>query len=200
MGFFMQTFICKTIKRLKKNLNLVIIFSAVYLIGIILGVIFSSKNLCNHLLSANINNYYVFVFDVTINVFKPFFNCLLTGFLLTLVATIFGFYSFTIYLYLIVIFYKGLILGTSFILFFSLSSISGALVFLILTLPTNLIITAGLIICNVLNYHFVKITDFNKKLKKVLTNALISLLFTIIASIYFLFLLITVIRPINLLF
>ncbi len=196
----MQNFILKMAKIIKRNLKFVVIFSIIYLLGIILGVIFSNKNLCNNVLQINLNNYYFLIFDVNVSVFTPFFNCLLTGFLLTIAVSIFGLNSITIFLFLVILFYRGLILGTSLILFFTLSSISGVIVFLILSLPTNLIITAGLILCNVLNYDSVTICDFNLKLKKVLLHAVISIIFTIIASIYFVFLLITVIRPINLLF
>ena len=196
----MQSFLLKTVKKIKKNIKLTIILASIYLIGFILGIIFSNKNLCNNILKVNINNYYFLVFNVSINVFKPFFNCLLTGVLLTLAVSAFGFTTITVYLFSIVIFYKGLVLGTSLLLFYSLSNISGLLTFIILTLPTNVLITSGLIICNVLNYENLNTCNLNVKFKKILLNALISIVFTFVASIYFLFLLITVIRPINLLF
>lgn len=196
----MQKFILKTVKIIKKNLKFVVIFFVIYFLGIVLGAIFSNKNLCNNALQVNLNNYYFLIFNVNVNVFKPFFNCVLSGILLTVAVSLFGFKRITTFLFSIIIFYRGLILGTCFVLFFKLSSISGVIVFFILSLPTNFIITAGLIICNVLNYDSISVCDFKLKVKKVFSHAGISIIFTLIASFYLIFLLITVIRPINLLF
>ena len=200
MGFFMKSILDKTITKLKLNLQLSIIFGAIYVLGIILGAIFSTRNLCNNFFKVTINNYYVLIFDTSSSVFKPFLNCVLTGFLLTLFVSLLGFSKFTTYLSSILLFYKGIVLGTSLIFFYSLSSIYGIIIFIILTLPTNLILTLGLIVSNVLNFTIKPSCDTKTKINKILSNATLSLAFTLIASFYATFLLITVIRPINLLF
>lgn len=100
----------------------------------------------------------------------------------------------------IIIFYRGIILGTAFTIFYSISGLSGTIIFFILTLPVNVIITAGLIIASVLNYKNANSCDLKAKIFSSIKNAFISIIISLIASLYLTFIMITIIRPINLFF
>lgn len=192
----MQKIIKSKINSALKHKKHLIVFSAVYIVGIIFGLFFSGAKDDSSILYVNAYNYHLLIFDVSSSVFKTFFKCFLSGALLTLTIILFGFSNYTIPLISIILFYRGLILGTSAIIFLSLTGVSGLIIFIIVTLPCNVLISAGLIISSVLNYDCNK-KEFKTKLLFILKNALISLLFSAVASIYLIFLLITVIRPIN---
>ena len=192
----MKHFINQKLKILKKRSSFVIIFFSVYFIGFLLGIIFSKRT--ESIFYINANNYHIIIFDVSISPIKCVINCLFSGTLLTVSVFAFGFSKFTVPLETIIIFYRGLVLGASAILFFTFSGVIGLLTFIILTLPCNLLITSGLTVASVLNYNCI-LTGKNKTLT-VLKNCLIGLTFTLIASLYTFLILTTVIRPVNLIF
>ena len=178
----------------KKQLKLIIIFLSVYLLGIIIGVFFNNTSNSTSIIYLNATNYHVLIFNSAISPFKVICDCLLSGILLSITIIVFGFSKYTIYLETIIIFYRGIILGTSAIIFFQLSKFSGAITFIILTLPSHLIITLGLIFASALN------NDCQNKPNKsfyVYKHCLTSILFTIASVIYVFLILVTVIRPIN---
>ncbi len=192
----MQKIIKSKLNSILKHKRHLIVFSAIYIIGIIFGLFFSRASDDSTILYVNAYNYHLLIFTQNSSVLTTFFKCFLSGALLTLTVILFGFFNSTIPLISIILFYRGLILGTSAIIFYSLTGISGLIIFIIVTIPCHLLISAGLILSSILNYDC-KEREFKLKLLFVLKNALVSLLFSIIASVYLIFLLITVIRPIN---
>lgn len=196
----MQSYIDKNVKFLKQNLKPLIIFSVVFIIGIVFGLLFSGNTSEGSILYVNAYNYHVLIFNSQSSIFSAFFKVFTSGALLSITVILFGLSVYTIPLICLVLFYRGIILGTCFILFYSISGISGVVIFIILTLPTNLIITIGLIIASVLNYKKKDKCSFSTNLLQTAKNALVSVLFSFLASIYFLLLMITVIRPISLIF
>ena len=196
----MEKIINKFICVLKKSLVPLILFSVVYVIGFIFGIIFYVKNCDVTIFYKNVLDYHIIIFDSTVSVFNCFIKCLLVGFLLTIPIFLFGLSNYTIPFSGIIIFYRGLILGICLITFYNLSKIYGIFIFIIFTLPSHFIITLGLIIATVLNYRLRENCKINERWKDVLKNCLISVLFAIISAIYMLFMLIVIVRPINQLF
>lgn len=180
---------------LKKRVKALILFTAVYLVGFILGLIFSSKD-CDSVFYINATNYHILIFNSTVSPLKSVIDCFLSGALLTVTVFILGFSKYTVPIEGIVIFYRGLILGSTAVLFFQLSKFNGVVTFIILTLPCHLLITAGLIVASVLNLD----GCIKPNWIAILKNCIISILFALIASIYVFFILVTVIRPINMIF
>lgn len=195
----MNTFATSNVNYLKQNANKLIIFFGVYLLGIILGVFFLGSSPSQSILYANAKNYHVIIFSSNVSITSAFFKCFFAGVLLSLITILLGINVYCIAFISIIILYRGIVLGTAFIIFYSISGISGVIISIILTFPVNLIITAGLIVASVLNY---KNSKCNLKSRLILAtkNAFISILFTLVASIYLVFIMITIIRPINLLF
>lgn len=194
----MLNFLTTKFKIIKRQIYGLIAYCAVYIIAIILGAIFVNKD-CNSLLYTNVFNYHLIIVNGEISIFKCFFSCFFVGILGTVVIICFGFSKFTVPLISAIIFYRGLILGSCAILFFTLSKLSGVVLFIILTLPTNAIITAGLIVSSLLNNHANR-KGCNNKGELIAINALICLAFTLVAAIYFFLVTAIIVRPINSLF
>ena len=195
----MRKILAVKLKVLKANIKSVIIFSAVYLISIILGAIFIKID-CYQTLYFNARNYYVAITGVSHSVFKIFLNCILVGAFLTVAVICFGFSKFTVPLVCVILFYRGIVLGSCAVLFFWLYGIGGIFIFIIITLPTNILITAGLIVASVLNYQDFSCFSGGDRWKIVVKNAIISLIFSLVSAMYLLFVVGLIIRPINYLF
>ena len=195
----MQDFIKRKINVLKQNQRQVILFSLTYLIGIILGVFFLGDKSEGSILYTNANNYHIIIFSSDNSIISLFIKILLSGILLTIPVILLGLTIATIPFICIILFYRGIILGTAFILFYSISGISGIITFIILTLPMHVLLTAGLIVASVLNYG-IKSSCNKSRVAEVIKNSLFSIAFTLISAIYFSFIMITVVRPINLIF
>lgn len=194
----MLKFLTGKLKVLKTQLKSLIVFSAFYLIAIILGVIFSHGD-CNTVLYTNAVDYHLIIMSSKNSVFTCFFNCFLVGAFLSALIICCGFSKFTIPIICVIVFYRGLVLGSCAVVFFTLSGLSGIIVFVILTLPSHAIITAGLIVASVLNYgaHY---PNCKNKVNVILINALICALFALVSALYFLLVTAIVVRPINSLF
>lgn len=196
----MQSFAKSKLSILSRHSNKILLFTATYVLGIILGIFFIGNTESSSILYSNASSYHVIIFDTSISYFSIFFKCFFAGALLCMLTVILGLSVYTIPFICIVLFYRGVILGTALIIFYSISGISGIVIFIILTLPMHVVITLGLIASSVLNYDI----DFTCKLKvrliRCIKNAIVGILFTLVASIYLLFIMITVIRPINLIF
>ena len=196
----MQNFATREINYLKVNKNKIIIFSLVYVAGLILGLFFNGNISNTSVLYVNANNYHLIITSTSISYVSIFFKCFFAGLLLSLLTIALSFSTYLIPLISIILFYRGIILGTAFIIFSSTSGISGIVIFAILTLPVHVIITAGLITSSVLNYKTCTTKGTKNKLLCAIKNSLISIFFTLVASIYLTFIIITIIHPINLLF
>ncbi|MBR2385415.1 MAG: hypothetical protein IKA99_07410 [Clostridia bacterium] len=196
----MQNFTKSKICYLKQNKNKIIVFSSIYIIGILLGLFFIGDLSDTSILYANAKNYYFIIFSPHNSIFSAFYKCFVAGLFLSLLTILFSLNTYLIPVISIILFYRGIILGTAFIIFYTISGITGIIIFIILTLPVHITITAGLIFSSVLNYKTCQIKSTKNKIIYASKNALISIAFTLIASFYLIFIIITIIRPINLLF
>ena len=192
----MQKFFVSHFFALKAQLKIIIAFLLVYAIGAVVGALFT-KNDCTTIIFTNSINYHVFITSTAISLTQCFFNCFFVGLLLTLVVICLGFSKISIPFICIILFYRGLILGGCAVTFFSLLQLSGLIIFIILTLPTHLIITLGLILSSVLNYQS---NNCNYKFIAISKNAIICIIFVFLASLYFVLVTALIIRPINTLF
>ena len=196
----MQNFTKSKLDYIKQNKNKLIIFAGVYLLGFILGLFFIGNLSDTSILYINANNYHITIFNTSISYFSVFFKCFFAGLLLSILTIALSLNAYLIPFISIILFYRGIILGTAFIIFYTISGITGIVLFIILTLPVHVIITTGLIVTSVLNYKSCTNKNINARLINGIKNAFISLTFTFIASLYLIFIMITIIRPINLLF
>lgn len=192
----MQKFLVSNLIALKAQLKIIIVFFLTYVIGIIIGALFIKSDYTT-IIFANTINYHVIITNTSISLFQCFFNCFFVGLLLTLVVICLGFSKISIPFICIILFYRGLVLGGCAVNVFSLMQFSGLIIFIILTLPTHLIITTGLIFASVLNYQS---NNCNNKCIAILKNAIVCIVFVLLASIYFLLVTALIIRPINALF
>ncbi len=196
----MQNFIKSKLSTISQNKKQLIIFTATYAVGFIFGLFFMGEVTENSILYTNANSYYLIIFNFESSFVSLFFNCLLTGALLTLAIILCGLSTFTIPLSCIIFFYRGVVLASALIIFTNLSGISGIIFFIILTLPVHICITLGLIFTSVLFYSVKDSCSFTSRLIQVLKLSFVSLAFTLIASIYLVFLIFIVFRPINSIF
>lgn len=194
----MSEIIKQKLKCLKKSLKYGIILFAVYVFGIILGVI--TKNGC--LMPSLYNgayNYFFCVFDV----YSSIFSILLKRILVILaLLTIFFVLSLNKYLApfsALIIFYRGLIIGCVSVVFFETYKISGGFVFFLVVIPQNLIITVGLIILILLNGEKYCV-PLKCRVNDLIINGLISLCVCLAGAMYEFIILTFVLRPITLWF
>ena len=180
----MQKFATSKINYLKLNKNKIIIFSIVYVAGLILGLFFNGNISNTSVLYVNANNYHLIITSSSISYVSIFFKCFFAGLLLSLLTIALSFNTYLIPLISIILFYRGIILGTAFIIFSSTSGITGIVIFAIVTLPVHVIITAGLITSSVLNYKTCSSVAPKVKFFNAIKNAFISMFFTLIASLY----------------
>ena len=194
----MKSFICETIKELKRNVKFVIIFTIVFVIGVILAIAFNGKSGID-IISVNITNYYIKAVSGEFKIISIICSNLLSGIGLSLAIFLLGLSQFSAPLTCIIIFYRGVIISSALCLLFKAFGISGVVIYLILTLPAHLVITVGFIISVCLNLG---VTECNFKNRTILVakNCLISIFAVIISSIYITLILLLIIRPINSLF
>ncbi len=194
----MSEIIKQKIKCLKKSLKYGIILFAVYVFGIILGVI--TKNGC--LIPSLYNgayNYFFCVFDVYSSIFSILLRRILVILSLFIIFFALSLNKYVAPLSALIIFYRGLIIGCVSVVFFETYKISGGFVFFLVVIPQNLIITAGLIALILLNGEKYCV-PLKNRINDLIINGLLSLCVCLAGAIYEFIILTFVLRPITLWF
>ena len=205
----MSEIIKQKIKCLKKSLKYgIILFGAtvflgseivaVYVFGIILGVI--TKNGC--LIPSLYNgayNYFFCVFDVYSSIFSILLRRILVILSLFIIFFALSLNKYVAPLSALIIFYRGLIIGCVSVVFFETYKISGGFVFFLVVIPQNLIITAGLISLILLNGENYCV-PLKSRINDLIINGLLSLCVCLAGAIYEFIILTFVLRPITLWF
>ena len=183
---------------LKKNPKLLIISGLFYLSGIIVGVICFYSKKGDGVFFKQVYNYYNRIFDPKISPLSTLFLRFIVN--IGYIGVIFAL-SFTVFTYpiiLLLIAYRGAIIGCIAGIFIKEYGFSGGALFFFVTLPQNVLVTLGLIVSAVLNFDYV----INKCCKKtdvsvLLTNCIIGLGISFLGAIYELTVSVIIIRPMN---
>ena len=194
----MSDIIKQKIKCLKKSLKYGIILFAVYVFGIILGVITNNGCLIPSLYNGAYN-YFFCVFDVYSSIFSILLRRILVILSLFIIFFALSLNKYVAPLSALIIFYRGLIIGCVSVVFFETYKISGGFVFFLVVIPQNLIITAGLIALILLNGEKYCV-PLKIRMNDLITNALFSLCVCLIGAVYEFIILTFVLRPITLWF
>ncbi len=189
------------IKKIKNNLTFLIIGGSLYVVGIILGIFFLGKDNISHLFFENVYNYFFKIFDPYSSPVSTSFIMLLTCIGYTVVFFGLSFTFFTYPLQFIIIIYRGVIIGGIARYFITCFGINGFVLYFFVTLPQNLIITAGLLLSSVLNFdHVTNLCDNKPNIKVMLFNSLLGLAVCFTAIIYGLLVVVVIVRPMNIYF
>lgn len=194
----MSDIIKQKIKCLKKSLKYGIILFAVYVFGIILGVITNNGCLIPSLYNGAYN-YFFCVFDVYSSIFSILLRRILVILSLFIIFFALSLNKYVAPLSVLIIFYRGLIIGCVSVVFFETYKISGGFVFFLVVIPQNLIITAGLIALILLNGENYCV-PLKSRINDLIINGLLSLCVCLAGAIYEFIILTFVLRPITLWF
>ncbi len=194
----MSDIIKQKIKCLKKSLKYGIILFAVYVFGIILGVITNNGCLIPSLYNGAYN-YFFCVFDVYSSIFSILLRRILVILSLFIIFFALSLNKYVAPLSALIIFYRGLIIGCVSVVFFETYKISGGFVFFLVVIPQNLIITAGLIALILLNGENYCV-PLKSRINDLIINGLLSLCVCLAGAIYEFIILTFVLRPITLWF
>lgn len=170
-----------------------------YAIGIILGVVYFIRRRDDPTFFINVCNYYLKIFNPEVSPLSVFFKRILYNAGYIAIIFSFSFVIFTYPLQLLVVLYRGAIIGSIAGVFISLYGFSGGAIYFLVVLPQNLIVTTGLVIAGTLNYSFIKGPKCFKKekLKELMINSIIGFAVTFAGAIYELAVLCFFIRPMN---
>ncbi len=186
------------LKILKCNIVLLIFLSATFILGFILGVFFRN-NCCDSPYFNGVYTYYICIFNIETSVFAIFFKRLFACLGVYLVVFLLGLNKYSAFVSSIILFYRGLILGSVAAIFISLYGISGFLVYVLLVLIQNLIITAGMIVAVVLNAYYSD-SPLNCKINDLIADFIVSFAVCLAGVLYELLFLTFVLRPLTLWF
>ncbi len=197
MGFFMSVFNEK-IKIVKCSLKLIAFLALAYLVGFFIGLFFKGCYVGSPS-DSGVCEYYICIFDVNTSVFSIFFKRFFACLGVYIVIFLLGLNGFSVYFSAIILFYRGLILGSVASVFFCFYGIPGIVVYVFLVIIQNVIISAGMILIAVLNAYYSD-KPFNCKIHELITNVLASLGVCFIGFLYELIFLTFILRPITLWF
>ncbi len=186
------------LKILKYNIALSIFLSATFVLGFVLGMFFGNDCYDSPYFNG-VYTYYICIFDVETSVFAIFFKRLFACLGVFSVVFLLGLNKYGAFASSVILFYRGLILGSAATIFISLYGISGFLVYVLLVMIQNLIITAGMIVAVALNAYYSDI-PFNCKINDLVADFVISFGVCVAGVLYELLFLTFLLRPLALWF
>lgn len=186
------------LKILKCNIALLIFLSASFVLGFILGIFFRN-NCCDSPYFNGVYAYFICIFNVETSVFAIFFKRFFACLGVYSIVFLLGINKYSAFASSIIVFYRGLILGSVAAIFISLYGISGFLVYVLLVLIQNLIITAGMVVAVVLNAYYSD-SPLNCKINELIANFILSFGVCLAGVLYELIFLTFILRPLTLWF
>lgn len=191
----MQKIIKELIIKIKNNGAIIILGGIVYLLGIVLGLIFSSSSNANFYEEYAIN-FYSLVLLPSSSAFAFLLKRIFNLVLLFIPLVLLSFNKFTNYFNFIFVFYKGFVLSISLKCLFLIFGFSGIFLFIFLSLIQSVTTTISIILFILL------ISANNCVTKKQLTNyiikvTLISITIALLGLLVEFFLIISILRPFN---
>lgn len=188
----------KKLKILKLNLKLITVFSLMYFSAAVIGILLNNSPF-EKVLRSNVCSYYQSVLGIKTNIITIFLKRTVFAVVIITVTTIIAFNVYTVYFLLIILFIRGYTLGFVARIFLFDFGVSGFTVYTFIIVVQNLIITFGIIVCAILNYHYVQ-KPLKCKTKEIIENSFISFAICIIGALYELLVLTLLVRPLVLLF
>ncbi|MBR1867696.1 MAG: hypothetical protein IJ800_03850 [Clostridia bacterium] len=188
----------KKINVIKYEIKYLIVAMAIYLVFIIIGIICFLNSQADSVFYGFAFDYYIKIFDCQTSPISLLFTRLLNNLGYILVFFALGFVIYTYPLKLLIIAYRGAIIGSVSIVFINLYGFNGFIVFMTVVLPQNIITTLGLCVFSLLNLY--QITDVKcngNNIKVFAENAAIGFAFCFIGALYEFLILVILIRPMN---
>lgn len=187
-------------KRAVKNKKIIsFLLIASYILGIVLGFILKG-NTEDNIFYYFVINYRNIIFGLYANPIKLTFIRLINNLFSFLIIYLLCYSYFLIALNLIVFMYRGIILGSIAILFFEVLGIQGLIVFILLVIIQNLLVTLGLFFTTIIVYDLKSFCKKKYTDNVYLKYFLIGFIISIFAAIYELILLLCFFRPLNIYF
>lgn len=194
----------KYIKRFFKcfcfNPILNVLFICAYVLGVVLGIIFG-KGLTQFTdLFVIVNNYHTMIIGLYSNPIKLTFTRIFNNLFYFLLLWILCCTIFTSCFTLIMFFYRGLVLGNVFFLFFQIYSVHGIIIYIFIVVMQNVIVTFGLLYASCIVYDMRLKRQKGYCSYKYFRFFLIGFLISLFGAFYELTILVIFFRPLNLYF
>ena len=194
----MEILLKKKLNVIKYELRFLIIALAVYAAFIIVGIICFINSQNDSFFYGFTFDYYIKIFDAHSSPFSLLFTRLLNSVGYILIFFALGFVVYTYPLKLLIIAYRGAIIGSVGVVFLNLYGFNGFIIYITVVFPQNLIATIGLCVFSVLNlYQITDVKCHGDNLKVFAVNALIGFTFCFVGALYEFLVLIILIRPMN---
>ena len=191
----MQYYLDRFIKLLKNSKAYLVVFSAAYVLGVVVGLFFStdpyrmvlSGNVLNYCVNALSNGKNTFSFILTVVVSDAVFIAVFWGLSYSFILILSG---------AIPLFYRGFVLGSAAVLFVKLFGVSGAFIFVFCVLLHSVISSLGFVLFLSVSASLIrKGKDCIKGYRRDLL--LLAAAFSVVAILAEILVIILFIRPIN---
>lgn len=180
------------------NRGFLLIFGSVYFLGVIFGLFFRKKAEFNPL-CAPVCEYYFKLFCRENNSFVMLIRYTAINFVLCVVFLALGFSLYTVPLQGLILLYRGMILGNVVPVLFSVFGFSSVVIIVIVTIPYQILSSAGNVVIGVLNIVYLKSLHYCKRMNKsvLVQNALCGFVVCFAACLYQFLVLAILIRPLS---
>ncbi len=195
----MHILLNRRITNLKKQIKFAIIAAVFYIIGIIIGIVYSKSKVHDGAFYRSVFNFYQRIFDSHSKPISTFWLRFLIDFGYTAIIFVFGLSIVLAPLNFLLIAYRGAIVGCVGGIFISLYGFNGCAVFIAVVVPQNLIVTVGIIVSGLLNFadNLDKCLPKENKIKEILINCAIGFLIMIVGALYEFLITVVLLRPMN---
>ena len=184
---------------INKNYVILLVGGAVYIIGVILGLILPSTETSSALFYSYAENYYCSVLSIDASPFSTFLTRILNSILVLILTALLCSNIYTFFLAFIILLYRGFIIGYVFILFILSLGFNGIITYLFLVLIQNVIISFAILLFMVNIYGKVN-CSCNNLIKTLLNYLITSFIICLIGCLIEFILLTCLFRPLNLYF
>ena len=192
----MSEIIKRKIKIIKCDYKFLILAGIFYLSGIIIGIVCYKTRRGDGVFFRQVYNYYNRIFDCGVSPISTFFIRLAVnaGYFAIIFALSINIYTYP--LILLIVAYRGAIIGCVVGIFLSVYGFNGGAIFFFVIAPQNLIVTCGIVLAALFNF------DYTVKCKKqnfalIFQNCLLGFTVAAIGAIYELLISVILIRPMN---
>ncbi len=182
---------------LKKQVKFAVISGIFYILGIIIGIIYFKKKTFDGVFFKSVFDFYRRTFDMSTKPIYTFLLRLLIDFGYIIIVFVLGLSAYLSPLNLLVIGYRGAIVGCVGCVFLSLYGFNGGAVFFAVVLPQNFIVSLAIIISAVLNLHTNMYAKKCDKKKDIFINCIVGYIIMIVGAVYELLITMILLRPLN---
>ncbi|MBO4262160.1 MAG: hypothetical protein J5903_00040 [Clostridia bacterium] len=176
-----------------------IIPAILYILGIVVGIVYFFSRQDDAVFYGGVTEYYLKILDPCANPLSVLLTRIFVNAGYIVIVFVLSFVIFTYPLQLLIIIYRGAIIGVVGGVFFKAYGFYGGTVYLFVVLPQNIVVTFGLAIAGLLDFaHMIDRKNCGKPDVKVFAeNCIIGYCICFLGALYEFIVLLVMIRPLN---